>query len=118
MSEKQIIDFLIIQSEILGLPKENCPYYQIIEFIAKDKEKILKYEVGFYNLKNNLYKLIAKDKEKILKYEVGFYNLKNNLYKLIEEELPDDEICDCCSNYDVNGVRIKQKLLGLLNKGE
>ena len=93
MREKQILDFLITQSEILGLPKENCPYYQIIEFIAKDKEKILK-------------------------YEVGFYNLKNNLYKLIEEELPDDEICDCCSNVDVNGVRIKQKLLELLNKGD
>ena len=91
MNEEQIIDFLITQSEILGLSKENCPYYQIIEFIAKDKEKILK-------------------------YEVVFYNLKNNLYKLIEEELPDDEICDCCSNVDVNRVRIKQKLLELLEE--
>ena len=33
MNEEQIIDFLIIQSAILGLKKENCPYYQIMEFI-------------------------------------------------------------------------------------
>lgn len=55
MNENQIIDFLITQSEILGIEKENCPYYQIMEFIEKDTE-----EIKMLNEKCNRYEKVIK----------------------------------------------------------
>lgn len=42
---------------------------------------------------------------------------KDKIRKFIKEELPDDETCECCDNYDVNGVLIKQKLMKVLEEG-
>jgi hypothetical protein len=44
--------------------------------------------------------------------------LNNKILNFINNELPDDEICECCSNYDVNGVRLKNELKKLLEGGE
>ena len=42
--------------------------------------------------------------------------LKYEIQKFIDEELPEDEICEVCERYDVNGVEIKNKLLKILEK--
>jgi hypothetical protein len=42
---------------------------------------------------------------------------KSKILDFINNYLPDDEICECCSNYDVNGVYLKNELKKLL-KGE
>lgn len=44
--------------------------------------------------------------------------LNNKILNFINNELPDDEICECCSNYDVNGVHLKNELKKLLEEGE
>lgn len=44
------------------------------------------------------------------------YINKDKIRKIINEELPDDEICEVCGNYDVNGVVIKQKLIKVLEE--
>lgn len=89
MTEEQILDFLITQSEILGLPKENCPYYQIMEFIQKDIEEIKVLSRLYYEASENCIKYEKKIK-KALDY-LGYI---------------DDEILETCSNYDVNGIEI------------
>lgn len=35
------------------------------------------------------------------------YISKDKIREFIKENLPDDEICSCCDNYDSNGVAIK-----------
>ena len=82
MSEEQMLDFLITQSEILGLPKENCPYYQIMKYITQLKEKIYKLDVD------------------CIKYEQKINKVLDYL------DYIDDEILETCSNYDVNGIEI------------
>lgn len=82
MNEEQIIDFLITQSEILGLPKENCPYYQIMKYITQLKEKIYKLDVN------------------CIKHEQKINKVLDYL------DYIDDEILETCSNYDVNGIEI------------
>lgn len=43
---------------------------------------------------------------------------KSKILNFINNELPDDEICECCSNVDVNGVHLKNELKKLLEEGE
>ncbi len=43
---------------------------------------------------------------------------KSKILNFINNYLPDDEICECCSNYDVNGVYLKDELKKLLKEGE
>lgn len=40
--------------------------------------------------------------------------LKEGIENIIKNELPDDDICNCCSIYDVNGIDLKIKLQSLL----
>lgn len=42
--------------------------------------------------------------------------LKEGIQNIIENELPDDDICNCCSIYDVNGIDLKIKLQQLLEE--
>lgn len=89
MNEEQIIDFLIMQSAILGLEKENCPYYQIMKFIQKDIEEI-----------KVLSKLYYEASENCIKYE-------KTIKKVLEYlDYIDDDILKTCNNYDVNGIEI------------
>lgn len=88
MNEEQIIDFLITQSTILGLEKENCPYYQIMKFITADKEKICKLNKLYYEANENLIKY-----EKVIKQIVDYVNI-------------DDETMEQLSIFDVNGIEI------------
>ena len=39
---------------------------------------------------------------------------KDVIREFIKKELPDDEIMECCSNYDVNGVAIRKELEKIL----
>lgn len=89
MNEEQIIDFLITQSEILGLKKENCPYYQIMKFIQKDIEKI-----------KVLGKLYYEASENCIKYEKTIKKVLDYLNYI------DDDILKTCNNFDVNGIEI------------
>ena len=41
---------------------------------------------------------------------------KKEIREFIKKELPDDEIMECCSICDVNGVAIRKELEKLLNK--
>lgn len=41
---------------------------------------------------------------------------KDKIREFIKNELPDDEIMKCCSNYDVNGVRLRKELQKLLEE--
>ena len=96
MNEEQIIDFLITQSEILGLEKENCPYYQIMKFIRDDKEKICK-----------LHKLYYEANENCIKYE-------NRIKKAIDYIGIDDDILKTCGMVDVNGIELLKILKGVV----
>lgn len=40
--------------------------------------------------------------------------LEEEIREFIKKELPDDEIMECCSNYDVNGVAIRKELEKIL----
>jgi len=42
--------------------------------------------------------------------------LKEGIENIIKNELPDDDICNCCSIYDVNGIDLKIKLQSLLEE--
>ncbi len=44
------------------------------------------------------------------------YISKDKIREFIKENLPDDEICSCCDNYDSNGVAIKINLENLLKE--
>jgi len=44
--------------------------------------------------------------------------LKEKIREFIKKELPDDEIMECCSNYDVNGVAIRKELEKILEDKE
>lgn len=89
MNGEQIIDFLITQSEILGLEKENCPYYQIMKFIQKDIEKIKVLGQLYYEASENCIKY-----EKTIKKVLDYLNYI------------DDDILETCNNFDVNGIEI------------
>ena len=39
---------------------------------------------------------------------------KKEIREFIKKELPDDEIMECCFNYDVNGVAIRKELEKIL----
>ncbi len=41
---------------------------------------------------------------------------KDKIKTFMNEELPDDEMCECCEIYDVNGIELKKKLQELLEK--
>lgn len=88
MNEEQIIDFLITQSTILGLEKENCPYYQIMKFITADKEKICKLNKLYYEANENCIKY-----EKVIKEIIDYLGI-------------DDEMMKEVSMLDVNGIEI------------
>lgn len=98
MNEEQIIDFLITQSEILGLEKENCPYYQIMEFIQKDIEEI-----------KVLSRLYYEASENCIKYE-------NRIKKAIDYIGIDDDILETCEMVDVNGIELLKILKGWLDE--
>lgn len=109
MNEEQIIDFLITQSEILGLEKENCPYYQIMKFIRDDKEKIcqlnkncIEDEILIQNQKKELEEVKA-EKEKYERI------VKRALMYL---DYIDDDTLKMCTSYDVNGIDILKILKG------
>ena len=44
--------------------------------------------------------------------------LEEEIREFIKKELPDDEIMECCSNYDVNGVAIRKELEKILANKE
>lgn len=43
-------------------------------------------------------------------------NWQDKIKKFIKDELPDDEIMECCGMYDVNGVRLREELEKLLEE--
>lgn len=47
-----------------------------------------------------------------------YYNVipVKKIEEFIEKELPDDEICECCNIYDVNGIEIKKALQQLIKE--
>jgi len=88
----------------------------------KDKIKIVKkgknaYDVlgipGTSSYEN--YKEAAKKVSKhIDKLQKENQELKEEIREFIKKELPDNEIMECCSNYDVNGVAIRKELEKIL----
>ena len=43
-------------------------------------------------------------------------NWQDKIKKFIKDELPDDEIMECCGTYDVNGVLLREELEKLLGE--
>lgn len=104
ISIEEYIDELTMLKQIkLKLQEKNIPIetllaeFNRLEDLEDDKEQLIQ--------ENK--ELKEKNKE-----------LNNKILNFINNELPDDEICECCSNYDVNGVRLKNELKKLLEEGE
>lgn len=108
MSEEEAIKILkeITPDDLLncweGGEKEFNAIETILDLYQKEKEKN-NYEWMRRNcLPTDLVKKLYISKDKIRAF--------------IEENLPDDEICSCCDNYDSNGVAIKINLENLLKE--
>lgn len=83
------------------------------EEIEELRNKVFKREKEIIELEEYANKnFIRKDDVK------AKYIVKDKIKEIIKEELPDDEICEACEIYDVNGVVIKQKLIKLLEEDE
>ena len=63
----------------------------------------------------NIEACIPEMLNKILRID---YIPKQTIREFIDRELPDNDICECCEIYDVNGIDIKNKLLGLLERNK
>lgn len=108
---------------------------RVLREIQSLRHKMEKQEKENTDLKE-LYIRTAKHQEKIGHTELAGYMLaqieaiptfttweeyttwvdKDKIREFIKNELPDDEIMKCCSNYDVNGVRLRKELQKLLEE--
>lgn len=66
---------------------------------------------------NKLKKLCFIDEKGNITPLFSEYVEKDKIRKFIKEELPDDEIMECCEMYDVNGIRLRKELEKII-KGE
>ena len=82
-----------------------------IELIEKQRQKNIKVNTKV------LYDATTGNLTSIKALDNNFIE-KSKILNFINNYLPDDEICECCSNYDVNGVYLKDELKKLLEKGE
>lgn len=108
---------------------------RVLREIQSLRHKMEKQEKENTDLKE-LYIRTAKHQEKIGHTELAGYMLaqieavptfttweeyttwvdKDKIREFIKNELPNDEIMKCCSNYDVNGVRLRKELQKLLEE--
>ena len=58
----------------------------------------------------------ANQLKNIEKTTKTYYIHKDKIRDFIKSELPDDDICEACETYDVNGVDIKKELKKLLEE--
>lgn len=131
--EKFILGNYILRGGRTNIVKDSLRY------ILSDYKRVLK-ENEELKRKNEelkvLYIRTAKHQEKIGHTELAGYMLaqieavptfttweeyttwvdKDKIREFIKNELPDDEIMKCCSNYDVNGVRLRKELQKLLEE--
>lgn len=81
-----------------------------------DKENQGLFELYNFNDTSLLAKILKDYKNTIEKQQKEIEELKEGIENIIKNELPDDEICNCCNVFDVNGIEIKEKLQSLLEK--
>ncbi len=106
----------------------NAHKYYIINLIEKlqkeneelQKENELRREdyIALHKMYNNKCVDIMELEENSLTIKQVKENFipKDKIREIINEDLPDDEICEVCEKYDVNGVVIKQKLIKVLEE--
>ena len=103
--EKKVIDKLKRSANYFVMPiYETKIILELIEKQAKEIEELKKPKY-----------IIDCETNKITKLTNNFIS-KDKIKEFIKEELPDDEICECCNIYDVNGIELKLKLQSLLEK--
>lgn len=97
MTEEEKEGIKLIQGDIEDLLNdiENHKDYQNI--LEKEQIKLRKAVL-------NLIEKLQKENQE----------LKEEIREFIKKELPDNEIMECCSNYDVNGVAIRKELEKIL----
>ena len=102
--------------------KENEAIIKLTHYINMTpylkQEEFTNSEIDYY-IKTTLdyVKKLKKDFMKLQAFYFKDYIRKDRIIEFIKKELPDDEIMKCCSNYDVNGVVIRQELEKIM-KGE
>lgn len=84
------------------------------EILAEEREKFI---IGqkIKRLKNTIIELHNKLDEGNSKVERDYIS-KDKIIEFIKNELPDDEIMQCCETYDSNGVYLRKKLEELLEE--
>lgn len=119
MNEKIILDklrkmlFTTQQANECGL--SNNDFKEDIQVLSATIELIEK-QIQEKNIKV-LYDATTGSLTSIKALDNNFIE-KSKILNFINNELPDDEICKCCSNVDVNGVYLKNELKKLLEEGE
>lgn len=124
----------IVNEKISNMNEEEK---KAIEYIKKELEDEKKHHNHIYKGILGLYdngsieiilNLVEKQQKEIEQLDKKFqyavpvdvindlYINKDKIRKIIEEYLPDDEIMEICSVYDVNGILIREKLEKLLGE--
>lgn len=90
----------IILNYIERLQKENTELKSKKQLEIDTSEEVLKWK--------GKYHLLSRENQE----------LKDRIREFIKKELPDDEIMECCSICDVNGVTIREELEKILKDKE
>lgn len=93
----------------VAIKNENAQYELIKRVIEEKDKKIekLKSRKYIFNAETNEIKEIPISDN---------YVIKDKIRKFIEEYLPDDEIMETCSMYDVNGIYVRKELEKILGE--
>lgn len=129
MSEEEN-DAMWYCAEILADNKNDIEHWKIIENLIDKLQKELEEKTTILMAGADKVKQLEKENEELRDtnkklYEMGLQRAvqellnenwvnKDDIREFIKKELPDDEIMECCSNYDVNGVAIRKELEKLL----
>lgn len=129
MSEEEN-DAMWYCAEILADNKNDIEHWKIIENLIDKLQKELEEKTTMLMAGADKVKQLEKENEELRDtnkklYEMGLQRAvqellnenwvnKDDIREFIKKELPDDEIMECCSNYDVNGVAIRKELEKLL----
>ena len=126
--------FDVIENSIDTYIEKSKPYWE--QIMTKDEMTIEEALTIIDDMYQDRYKIMSQKTEKetivdLSKMDyIKFTNLewasvrvlreiqslRHKIREFIKNELPDDEIMKCCSNYDVNGVRLRKELQKLLEE--